>query len=626
MEPWKQYQDGPWSQYQEKQPEPGLLSKTGTFIKDAVLDVPRAGLGILETGATFLSGVGSEVVGGLAGLAALPFKGSDAGEVTEAVKEWGTYKPKTEAGKGTLQTVGRVLEPAGRELQATERMLGEGAMSLTGSPAIASVATAIPTAAMSVMDLSAGRALVRPRPGAMLEGNFKVVEPSTTQRAISGERSHDLSVGAAQTPKALEREAVSKNLPVPFEGESALTKGQITRNFEQLQFEKEAAKAAETGAPLRARVENQTETLIQNLDAFADLSQPMRYELRDIGQNVDRALIARRDRLQERVNRLYQAARDRGELRQPVQMNTIPEMLNDIQRFEGVAPNAGAIRREAVRLGAAVDEGGQLSPGRMSVDDAELFRQFVNAATDIANPQQSRIRRIAISAIDDATEGAGGDLYATARRARSEMMTEFENVGLTRRLLSTKNGTSERSIAYEDIFKKIMLDSSIEETNKLRSTLLRSGEEGKQAWADLKARGINYIKENALSSSQADSRGNPILSVDKLNRAIKSMDDKGKLESIYGKRNAQAIRDLGDMAKYIYTAPPGAINHSNTASALMVALDSLGTFAVSGVPAPVVSILKQGSKYVKDAKIRKRINESLNYLDSGSSSGTTRGS
>ena len=158
---------------------------------------------------------------------------------------------------------------------------------------------------------------------------------------------------------------------------------------------------------------------------------------------------------------------------------------------------------------------------------------------------------------------------------------------------------------------KVIVSSKVDEMNKLRSTLLKSGKEGKQAWADLKAAGIERIKNASLSPSQRDSQGNPLLSPDKLQRTVRNMDETGKLESLYGKKQAQTMRDLADLATVIYTAPPGAINTSNTASALMVALDSLGTFAVTGIPAPVASALKQASKYMRDQKVKARINQAL---------------
>lgn len=48
------------------------------------------------------------------------------------------------------------------------------------------------------------------------------------------------SIGAAQTPQAVQRRATAEALG--FTDEAALTEGQATRDFGQLQFEKEAAK------------------------------------------------------------------------------------------------------------------------------------------------------------------------------------------------------------------------------------------------------------------------------------------------------------------------------------------------------------------------------------------------
>lgn len=97
----------------------------------------------------------------------------------------------------------------------------------------------------------------------------------------------------------------------------------------------------------------------------------------------------------------------------------------------------------------------------------------------------------------------------------------------------------------------------------------------------------------------------------KLGRVIKELDREGKLESLYGKKQAQQIRDLGDIATVIYTAPPGSVNFSNTASALQVALDGVATGAFVGLPLPVITALKEVAKYVKNAKTRTRIKQAL---------------
>ena len=182
-------------------------------------------------------------------------------------------------------------------------------------------------------------------------------------------------------------------------------------------------------------------------------------------------------------------------------------------------------------------------------------------------------------------------------------------------MLGTKRGTDDRQIAFEDVFDRVMISAPVDEMNRLRGTLLTAGTEGKQAWSDMKAKGIEYIKDASLSPSQRDSRGQPLLSPDKLNRVIKSLDQDGKLVSLYGKKQAQQLRDLAEIASVIYTAPPGAINTSNTASALQVAMDSFVTFGATGVPAPALTALRQASKYVKDRKLKAQVEQSLKALE-----------
>jgi hypothetical protein len=270
------------------------------------------------------------------------------------------------------------------------------------------------------------------------------------------------------------------------------------------------------------------------------------------------------------------------------------------------------VRREAVRLGIlAQDEAGNLLPQTVPIERSELLRQFVNANTDWTDRREALIGRQINASIDAATENAGGEAYRAARRQRQQFAEEFENVGLTAKLLGTKRGTDERQVAFGDVFDKVIISSPVEEMNKLRSTLLRAGPEGRQSWNDLKAGGVRFIKESALSPSQRDASGNPLLSPDKLQRTVRALDQDGKLEALYGKRQAQVLRDLAELSSDIYTAPPGAVNTSNTASALQVALDSFGTWAVTGIPGPAATTLREASKYVKNRKTRARIEAAL---------------
>lgn len=565
----------------EPRPEPGLMEVVAGAGEAAAT---------LATGAS--SGMGGQLRGTLYGLAEEILSGQfGTQEAAQRIKQRAdelaaeyTYQPRTETGQEFVETIGEV----GAQMAPLTGLTGELSAIASGTVRGSQVA---PTAVRNVR-----------------EARRQEIEEATRQR----------SAGAAETEIGRQRAETAAQLPVPFTGERGLTKGQATRNFEQLQFERETAKRGDLGEPLRERYSNQTEAMLGNFDAMIDQPGPLNFEPRDIGRVVDKALVNKANVKKREINDAYNAAREAGDMSGMITLDSLPSTLDDIMRYQSVAPNAKSIYDEAVRIGAiSVGEDGQMSLNPITLNDAELFRQFVNSATNFNDPQQGRIGTIAKSAIDDTIDqsGIGGELYQKARKLRAQFGQEFENVGITKRLLSTKPGTDERTIAFEDVFKRVIIDSPIEEVNKLRATLLKAGPEGKQAWTDMKAKLIDHIRERSVSPSQTDERGQPLVQVNQLAKTVKSLDDQGKLESLYGKKTAQQIRDLVEVAQVVYTAPPGAVNYSNTASAVLVALDQLAVFGVTGVPAPIVSVLREASNYMKNKAIKKRVDDALRGME-----------
>lgn len=582
--------------------QPGQPAPEEPGVGDQIIGAGETALA-LGTGAT--GGAIGMIGGTLKGLAEQILSGQfgtqQAADLVEQEAMRGaealTYTPRTQASQEQLQTIAEVAAPLAAAAPLTAEL---GAITHGARAAVPAASAAAQPAVQAAQRVA--------QPVAQTAGRAA----EAVRSVVPGARTTAPSAGAAAIPEAIRRTEVSAQLPVPFKDKAGLTSGQASRDFAQLQFEKETAKMGDLGAPLRERVENQTANLIQNFDALVDRLEPVATSKRELGAAVDQALVTRAEVQRRKIRQAYQDARDAGQLTDPITMNPLAASMADLQRFEGVSPNIRAIRNEAVRLGAlAEDDAGALTPGRITIDDAELLRQFVNESTDWMDRRQSTFAKRVTSAIDEATEGQGGELYRKARKLRADFANEFENAGLTSKLIGTKRGTDERQIALEDVFDKVIVSSKVDEMNKLRRTLLKSGKEGKQAWNDLKAAGIERIKNASLSASARDSQGNPILSPDALARAVRQMDEIGKLESLYGKKQAQILRDLADIASVIYTAPPGAINTSNTASALQVALDSVGTFAVTGIPAPAATALKEASKYIKDRKVKARINEAL---------------
>jgi hypothetical protein len=499
-----------------------------------------------------------------------------------------TFAPRTRGGEEAVEFVGGVAA----QLPPFVPVIGQA-----GTIAQSTRAAAVPAEAA----VRRGVQVAREAPAAVRQAVAEVPTMVRPGRAAAG---------AAATPDELRRVAVAEQLG--FTGPAGLTAGQRTRNFSQLQFEKETAKLGETGAPLRERVANQTANLIQQFDAMVDRTEPMLVEPRDIGKAVSKAVVTKAEVARKRVKAAYDKAAQEGAMLEPVTLDNLATAATDIQRFEGVAGNVAPIRREAVRLGIlAEDADGNLVPQAKPIADVELFRQFVNEATDWTDKRQALMAKRITSAVDAGTEGKGGDAYKAARKLRENFANEFENVGLTQKLLSTKRGTNERAIAFDEVFDKVVINAPLEEMNKVRTTLITAGPEGRQAWNEMKAGAIRYIKDRSLSTAQRDEMGNPLLSPDKLNSTIRTLDREGKLDSLFGKKQAQNIRDLGELSIDIYTAPPGAVNFSNTASALQVALDTVLTFGVTGVPAPAATALREASKYVKNRETKARIRKAL---------------
>lgn len=424
------------------------------------------------------------------------------------------------------------------------------------------------------------------------------------------------NAGAAESAMAAQRLEAMQSLPRPFEGDSAPTRGQLSRAFDQVQFERETAKQPELGAPLRERYQNQQGRLAENLDAIQDNASPSTLEPRAIASGAVSALDERRAARKQKVADYYADAEEAGALAAPIDMAPISRAVSQGDAMQSVAPNAKAIKDEAVRLGALVpDENGKLVPQRITIGQAEKLRQFVNYATDYYTPREKRVATEWIKGIEralDSGESVNGEANKLYRRARSErkrFAQEFEEVPIVRSLLDNKRGTSERVVPLDKLFNRTILNGSVEEINKLRGSLLQSGEDGKQAWMNLKAQTIEHIKEKGFSRTQ-DSAGNPVVTPNQLSKVIDGLDKSGKLESLFGRKQAQQLRDLSDSAQYIFTAPPNAVNHSNTGAILLAALDSFLSVGI-GMPAPVATLGRAAAAEAKRRKVRSGVTRAL---------------
>lgn len=435
-------------------------------------------------------------------------------------------------------------------------------------------------------------------------------------------------VGATGTDMAAQRKATADQLPVPMG--DLLTKGDLTRDPAQQKFEAETAKLPTEGKPLRDRIIAKNQAILDNFDTAIDQTGAEAPTLRAVGQAVDKALVDKAAKAKAEIRSKYAAARNAGEMEAPVNLQSVIDHLNDAAPEAATAPLLGTARALAIKLGIAKEENGTLVPagGKTTVDSlmnrvttdpgvslnrAEVFRQAINRNTDY-EPTNVRQATILKGLIDQATDGKGGDLYRQARAARQRYAQEFEDHGVIAKLLNNKRGTADRQVALEDVFQHSILKGSLDDVRTVRKVLQTAGENGQQAWKELQGAALRDIRDQATKSVALDSAGNRVLSPAALDKAITALDADGKLDFVFGKKGAQTLRDIREIAQISRTvSPEAAINHSNTAMTLAALADTVFS-GMSGIPAPIATSTRMALNHVKDVRLRNRISDALNEM------------
>jgi hypothetical protein len=445
------------------------------------------------------------------------------------------------------------------------------------------------------------------------------VSPVTTMRPGG-------AVGAQATDTALRRVTTAQQMPVPM----TLTRGAATREAEQLAFEKEAMKGP-LGAPLRQRAEENNLQALQNMDAIIDMTEARAPDISATGNAVVKALSDGYQNEKNRVRVLYNEASKSPEARAPVDTNTVVTIGsgdNQIQdsligylnsRLTGVpsAAVADTARQQMVKLGLATrNEDGSLSSLPATVKDMETLRRELSGVAKFDDATGRREETILKQLIDAQTEPVAGPKYREARTARAQMARKYENRAVVARLITNVRGMDDPKVPADQVFRKSIVNAAPEEITFLRRVLQTSGPDGKQAWNELQGAFGRHLRNEATKGLGSDSNDNPLVSPAQLHRAIQQFDANGRLDLMLGKQNAQVVRDLDDLVRYVNTVPPGTlVNSSGTAGTLIAALMETGAqTAMTGIPAPVVMASIEIAKMRRRKAEKKKINDALNAL------------
>jgi hypothetical protein len=530
--------------------------------------------------------------------------------VEKAAAEGGqalTYQPRTETGQEMTQAAGQFLATAVPPVLPVVAAPGQLVQATRQAAPIVQATARRGAAATQQAAQAAGQAVARPVQAATTAVRETLgIEPAAPTPAVAGRG----SVGAAATPEVLRRTATAEALPVPV----TLTKGAATRDAQQLAFEKEQIKS-DLGGPLRQRAEENNLQLLQNFDTLVDMTDAQLMDLASTGGAVVKSLTEGLTAAKNKTRAAYKAAEKAGELENNVTLNSVVDYINENIPEGDLAPVLKAARSKAIAVGAAVqDENGNLVAQPVTLKQAESLRQtFQRAGFEGADQfHGGSLRRV----FDTETEGMGGDLYKKARATRIEQARKYENRAIVARLIKNRKGMEDPQVASDQVFRKSILNSSPDEITFLKRVLLTSGNDGQQAWKELQGATVRHLRDEATKGMGMDSQDRPLISPAKLHQTVKALDANGRLDVMLGKQNAQIVRDLDDVVRYVTTVPPGTlVNTSGTAGTLMAAIAEAGaTGALTGLPLPVATGLRQIVKMRKEGRTKAKINEALNAL------------
>lgn len=523
-----------------------------------------------------------------------------------------TPEYKAESSRQVIDFIGANIEKGSKWLSQQTglpesdiaNMIGAGIVATT--PAVARAVKPVASRAVSAIS-AADEAAVN----ALAPAQQAATNALTRMRSPTPAQPEMIGMGAAATAKALQRQVTAEGLRVPVK----LTKGEATRLPGQQQFEVETAKMyPETvGKPLLERQRATNDAILANFDVYADATGATKYGadmLRPVGKVVDDALVASAKAAKSKINAAYDAAKAAGELEQPVSYQQV---------FDYIRKQGPTTREKLAPILAGVEDQIKLNDpqgsGQISINALEDVRKFINANTQEGTPNAVHAKQLK-QLIDASTEGQGGDLYAKARALRTQYAKDFENAGYVDKLLRNKPGTTDRAVALEDVWNHAIMQGSLDDTHAVALALKKAGDAGQQAWKELQGQTLAMMQDAVTKSVSRDLSGNRIVSPAKFDSIVRELDSSGKLDYIFGKKGAQEVRDLRDTALNVYTKVPGAVNYSNTASAVVRQLENLNRSPLGRMPV-ARQALEYAAERARTNQLTKQVGEALNYNNLG---------
>lgn len=494
-----------------------------------------------------------------------------------------TPQGKAAAAQFGQQVAGQFYQPrtpeAQRNIQAIGEMVPPFAGLRFGGPvnALAPATRAIGDVARAEGQYGAGQI------GAMQNAMAAAVQRKAAPSMVG--------MGAAETAAATLRQERAQRMNIP------LTKGEQVPELGLQQFESDVVKQnPELAKPLIEMKAKQRQAIVNEFERMAEqtgaeLADPE--NVRQIGVVVDKALVNEYNKKFAAYKAKYKAADTSGETLQQVPYQDLVEFIN--KQTPTTKQSLAPILQDTLEQLRSNDP---TNTGTISIRALEDIYQNIGKKSQPGTPNATYARDLK-NLIDQSTEGAGGDLYRTARQSRRQLANEFENNYRVAKLLGTKGSYADRAVALDDVFSHIVLDGSLEEMRTVTTLLKKAGPEGRQAYAELQGQTVQHLKDQLTKNASGQ------LSFAKLKTAIDALDREGKLDYMFGKTGRDQLMDLKATVQDALVKDPRAVNWSNTGNVILRGLEGLSALRVP--------LAGKAAEIAKNMALKKKIGESVNY-------------
>ena len=273
---------------------------------------------------------------------------------------------------------------------------------------------------------------------------------------------------------------------------------------------------------------------------------------------------ARSIELDKQVSAVYKATREAVGKEKVIRLDgALTSIKRNAHEDRGIASSL----KSELKARGLIGEDGKVS-GRISVEQAEDFRQYVNTFYQDAGAKgRSLIKTVKDAIDDDVGRVAGPDIYLPARKAKQQFesdLTRAKGNKFDKRRSELVRDILENKVSPETFFNDVVLAKSRrgEDLQGLKHYLTKTGgddfaEAGAQAWNDLRAEAVDWLKLQAMKGAKGEN-GVPVFNGNSFRRAMDRIGTQ-KLKAIFDEKELGFLSDMAKIGEY-RTPVPGGID------------------------------------------------------------------